>query len=121
MGENEVTIQGKTTIDFDMTSDQAARLLAELKDPEKLKRLLGPKLDGLGEYGITITDEKLVFAGTDEPPHDPAYEAPSEELVEEVRKAIQAVIRKTSRNPPMFAICSRIAAVAYSSAATPSS
>jgi hypothetical protein len=112
-------IRDTVTLEIDMTSSQAKDLLKKLKKKEDLDKLLGPEPKGLSDYGVEIKGEKLVLDGTDQAPHEPAYEAPSEELVKEVAAAIQAVITKTSQNPPMFAICSRIAVVAYTAAATP--
>jgi hypothetical protein len=112
-------IRETVTVDFNITSSKAAELLKNLKKKDKLDKLLGPKLEGLADYGIDIKNDKLVLEGTDQAPHDPAYEAPSEELVRQVTEAIQAVITNTSQNPPMFAICSRIAVVAYTAAASP--
>jgi hypothetical protein len=114
-------IESKATLEITMTSEQAEDLLEKLKDPHHLKELLGPELKGLGHYGVHINNERLLLEGSDEPPHDPPFQAPSEDLVKEVSDAIQRVITKFPENPPMFAICSRIAVVAYTAAATPPS
>jgi hypothetical protein len=119
MGETDQVIEGRLRLTIDMTSTQAAALLEKLENRDELRRLLGPNLEALHEYGIYVEEDRLALEGTDEAPHEPPHEPPSKELVEEVTRAIRAVIKRPTRNPPMFAICSRIGIVAYTAAAAP--
>jgi hypothetical protein len=111
-------VSGHTKMDFNMTSVQAKELLEKLRDRDEIRRLLGSNLDPLREYGIDVDEDSLFLEGTEQAPHQPPHEPPSKELVDKVRDAIQHEITNAEQNPPMFAICSRIAIVAYISAAS---
>jgi hypothetical protein len=112
-------VEGHSKMDFHMTSVQARELLEKLRDRDELRRFLGDDLGRLEPYGIQVEEDNLFLEGTEQAPHHPPHEVPSKELVDKIRDAIQHEITTAEQNPPMFAICSRIAIIAYISAASP--